>query len=105
MRVSKNHAFLRFRAEEGAHVFLDEEKNAKRAQIRAFDSSLEETWCEMSKMVRPDFKALPVRRQFEEAKETYKDSALAVKERGAWNAETIAELIDRQLQGEAESQL
>ena len=106
IQFTRQHAYLRFRWEGGAHLQIDEEgKNTLRAQVLVFDSLLEKTWCELGKLVRPDLKALPVRRQFDLSKGTYKDAKLERKARGVRNVSTVRELIEEVLQLEAEAEL
>ena len=105
LEAMDHHAFLRFRAEEGVHVFLDGDEKSSRAQIRAFDATLEKCWCEIATMIHPDLTSLAVRRQFDESKGSIKDTVLARKVQGSVSAELIAEWIDENLHREAESQL
>ncbi|MCB1094832.1 MAG: ATP-dependent Clp protease ATP-binding subunit [Verrucomicrobiae bacterium] len=105
VEIADDHAFLRFRSEEGAHVFVDSEDNSSRAQIRAVDAVLEKCWCDIASIVNPDLNALAVRRQFDEGKGSVKDSALERKQQGVATPELVAELINENLYREAESQL
>ena len=58
LQLTGGHSALRFRDEEGGHIFVYEEKTTKRALVRVFEKTLEDCWVEIASLLKPDFKVL-----------------------------------------------